>query len=71
LGEEKAKTRAICYDDEKMNISLISKENAHVLPGSIMEMEAGQFLLLRRNWFECEMQDLSKYAIFMIGGGLA
>jgi transposase len=41
LGRRKGKTRSICYADEEMNISLISKEKMHVLPGSMIVMETG------------------------------
>ena len=40
LGEREGKNRCICYD-EKMNVSLIIKENAHDLPRSIIVMERG------------------------------
>jgi len=39
--EREGKTRSICYAHEEMNTNLISKEKAHVLPGSIIVMETG------------------------------
>ncbi|HEX6551876.1 MAG TPA: hypothetical protein VF026_03875 [Ktedonobacteraceae bacterium] len=40
LGEREGKDRSICYDEE-MNVSLIMKEKACVLPRSIIVMGAG------------------------------